>query len=84
VVLNPVRAGVVEKPEAWRWGSYQSTAGLKEGAGLSQHRLDSGAFQQQKNRSPETIPGVRARGDPSGVSVGWASGSSPAGRRGFC
>jgi len=30
VVLNPVRAGVVEKPEAWRWGSYQSTAGLRK------------------------------------------------------
>lgn len=30
VVLNPVRAGVVEKPEAWRWSSYQSTAGLQK------------------------------------------------------
>jgi len=30
VVLNPVRAGVVEKPEAWRWSSYQSTAGLRK------------------------------------------------------
>jgi REP element-mobilizing transposase RayT len=31
VVLNPVRAGVVEKPEACRWSSYQATAGLKKG-----------------------------------------------------
>jgi REP element-mobilizing transposase RayT len=30
VVLNPVRAGVVEKPEAWRWSSYQTTAGLRK------------------------------------------------------
>jgi len=30
VVLNPVRAGVVEKPETWRWSSYQSTAGLRK------------------------------------------------------
>ena len=29
VVLNPVRAGVVEKPEAWRWSSYQATAVLR-------------------------------------------------------
>jgi putative transposase len=29
VVLNPVRAGVVEKPKAWRWSSYQATAGLR-------------------------------------------------------
>jgi len=30
VVLNPVRAGVVAKPEAWRWSSYQATAGLRK------------------------------------------------------
>ena len=29
VVLNPIRAGMVTKPEAWRWSSYQSTAGLR-------------------------------------------------------
>jgi hypothetical protein len=29
VVLNLVRAGVVEKPEACRWSSYQATAGLR-------------------------------------------------------
>ena len=27
VVLNPVRAGVVERPEDWQWSSYRSTAG---------------------------------------------------------
>ena len=31
VVLNPVRAGVVGKPEDWRWSSYQATAGLERG-----------------------------------------------------
>ena len=30
VVLNPVRAGVVAKPEAWRWSSYRTTAGLRK------------------------------------------------------
>jgi len=30
VVLNPVRAGVVEKPEIFRWSSYQETAGLRK------------------------------------------------------
>jgi putative transposase len=29
VVLNPVRAGMVEKPEAYRWSSYRATAGLE-------------------------------------------------------
>jgi hypothetical protein len=27
VVLNPVRAGMVEKPEDWRWSSYRATGG---------------------------------------------------------
>lgn len=30
VVLNPVRAGIVERLENWKWSSYQSTAGIKE------------------------------------------------------
>lgn len=29
VVLNPVRAGMVERPEQWRWSSYRSTAGFE-------------------------------------------------------
>lgn len=28
VILNPVRAAMVDKPEVWRWSSYRSTAGL--------------------------------------------------------
>ena len=28
VLLNPVRAGIVERPELWRWSSYAATAGL--------------------------------------------------------
>lgn len=29
VVLNPVRAGMVEKPEGWKWSSYLATAGRR-------------------------------------------------------
>ncbi len=29
VVLNPVRAGLVRRPDAWAWSSYRVTAGLK-------------------------------------------------------
>src|SRR5260370_19760894 len=29
VVLNPVRAGMVERPEAYRWSSYRATAGVE-------------------------------------------------------
>jgi len=28
IVLNPVRAGLVRHPSAWRWSSYNATAGL--------------------------------------------------------
>ena len=28
VVLNPVRAGIVKRPEQWRWSSYGATGGL--------------------------------------------------------
>ncbi len=30
VVLNPVRARMVEKPEDWRWSSYRATAGKEQ------------------------------------------------------
>lgn len=28
IVLNPVRAGIVNRPEDWRWSSYRATCGL--------------------------------------------------------
>ncbi len=84
VVLNPVRAGVVGKPEDWRWSSYQATAGLERGGGLPDHRLDSECVQHEKRRGSEAIPGVCARGDQSEISMGGASGAGPSWRRGFC
>ncbi len=30
VVLNPVRAKIVEKPEEWKWSSYSATVGIKK------------------------------------------------------
>jgi putative transposase len=29
VALNPVRAGICERPESWRWGSYRALLGLE-------------------------------------------------------
>jgi len=31
VVLNPIRAHIVEKPEEWKWSSYRSTVGNRKG-----------------------------------------------------
>ena len=33
VVLNPVRAGIVDSPEEYEWSSYRATAGLDEAPG---------------------------------------------------
>ena len=30
ILLNPVRAALVEDPDAWRWSSYRATAGVSE------------------------------------------------------
>ncbi|MBI3344623.1 MAG: transposase [Gammaproteobacteria bacterium] len=32
VVLNPIRAGMVKKPGAWRWSSYRASVGLEPAA----------------------------------------------------
>ena len=51
VVLNPVRARMVEKPDAWSWSSYQATAGLrKEPAYLTTDWL-LGMFNSKKSRA---------------------------------
>jgi putative transposase len=34
VALNPVRAGVVERPEQWRWSSYAATVGRSRAPGF--------------------------------------------------
>lgn len=34
VVLNPVRAGICERPEDWPWSSYRATAGLEPAPGF--------------------------------------------------
>ena len=31
IVMNPVRAGIVERPEDWRWSSYRATIKLEAG-----------------------------------------------------
>jgi putative transposase len=43
VVLNPVRAGLVEKVEDWAWSSYAATAGLAPGGKLLTTGLILGA-----------------------------------------
>ena len=50
IAMNPVRAGVVARPEDWRWSSYAAllglapaAAGLDVGGALSDFHLDEHA-----------------------------------------
>jgi hypothetical protein len=54
VVLNPVRAGIAELPEAWPWSSYRATAGMESPWGcletewiLAQFSADTQEAQRQ-------------------------------------
>jgi putative transposase len=51
VVLNPVRAGVVEKPEAWKWSSYQSTAGMRKKSDYLATDWIKGIFSSKRIRA---------------------------------
>jgi putative transposase len=48
VVLNPVRAKVVEKPEEWKWSSYRATAGIKKSHPCLTTEWISGQFSTRK------------------------------------
>ena len=44
VVMNPVRAELVAKPEDWPWSSYRSTAGLDAAPSFLKHRSTLSLF----------------------------------------
>ena len=69
VVLNPVRAGLVDHPAEWRWSSYRETAGLVPcrpwlaADDLREHfGLAPGAAREEYIRFVDA--GVRATGSP--------------------
>ncbi len=49
VVMNPVRSGLVQRPEDWRWSSYRATAGLCSAPAF----LDSSATLELFGRGEE-------------------------------
>jgi REP element-mobilizing transposase RayT len=44
IARNPVRAGLVQRPELWPWSSYQATAGLCRNPGFLSNELVLGQF----------------------------------------
>lgn len=47
VVLNPVRAGMAERPEDWTWSSYRSTVGQEQGPGFLTSEWVLGQFAEE-------------------------------------
>ncbi|MGB5832190.1 MAG: transposase [Thiohalocapsa sp.] len=57
VVLNPVRAGMVRRPEDWHWSSYRATVGLEAAARFLCTDWLLGAFGEERRSA---VDGYRA------------------------
>ena len=53
IVLNPVRAGMVKKPEEWLWSSYCETAGLRSAAGFMHAGFLLEQFSSDRHRAQD-------------------------------
>jgi putative transposase len=53
IVLNPVRAGLVDDPADWRWSSYRASAGLVRTPTFLETRLIPGMFHSDPMRARE-------------------------------
>jgi REP element-mobilizing transposase RayT len=53
VVLNPVRANVVERPEAWKWSSYRATAGRETPASCLTVDWVLGQFSRKRTKAEQ-------------------------------
>jgi REP element-mobilizing transposase RayT/AraC-like DNA-binding protein len=51
VVLNPIRAHMVEAPEDWKWSSYHGTAGIEPPPSFLTTDWVLGQFSRQKKRA---------------------------------
>lgn len=70
VVMNPVKAGLVHRPEDWYWSSFLSTAGIAE----AQPRLAAGRvlalFDSDPDRAPRTFVRMLSCESPT---IDWPS-----------
>lgn len=51
VVLNPLRAGMVPRPEDWKWSSYRATAGLEPTAACLTIDWVLGQFSRKRSKA---------------------------------
>ena len=62
VVLNPVRAGMVEKVGDWRWSSYRATAGIEVGPVWLETEWTVGQFGTRLKEAREAFVAFVAEG----------------------
>jgi REP element-mobilizing transposase RayT len=54
IVINPLRAGLVDSPEKWRWSSYRATAGYQPSPDFLQRDSLLAAFGERKEQAVES------------------------------
>ncbi len=69
VVLNPVRARMVETPDTWKWSSYRATAGKSGPHACLTIDLDTRSIQQAAIQGRKRICPVCAVGDWKGIDL---------------
>ena len=63
VVLNPVRAKAVARPEEWRWSSYRGTSGMEKPHPCLTTVLGTGTIQHKEGASGEEIQRICRGGE---------------------
>ena len=79
VVLNPLRARMVEKLSDWKWGSYRATAGLEPGPSWLETSWILGRFGGSREAYMKFVAeGLMKKGSPFDEAVAEAVLGSPA------
>ena len=83
VVLNPVRANMVKKPEEWNWSSYRATAGLKSLPDYLTADWILGLFNRNKREVQKRYRQFVREGIHQGLPWGELQGQVLLGEEGF-
>jgi putative transposase len=65
VVLNPVRAGLCETPDEWKWSSYRSLAGIARPLRFLEMDWLLGQFGRDRSAARDRYVGFVAAGSPA-------------------
>lgn len=82
IVLNPVRAGLVSRPEDWSWSSYRATCGLRRRPGWLEVRWTLAQFggaprrQSARTRDSSRAESLRRIRPGCGRKSFWAARAS--------